>query len=91
MARVPEQLKLKHQKVVMTPFGKMENHAYVPEEKTKLPIVGKLQDINNEANKAFRDEVFMPMVKFAVTLMFIAIILDYGFQMIDAIDWLTMD
>jgi hypothetical protein len=29
MARVPEQLKLKHQKVVQTPFGKMENHSYV--------------------------------------------------------------
>ena len=51
----------------------------------------KVQKLNDEFNKAFRDEVFMPMVKFAVTLMFIAIILDYGFQMIDAIDWLTMD
>jgi hypothetical protein len=51
----------------------------------------KIQKINYEANKMFRDEVFMPMVKFAVTLMFIAIILDYGFQLIDAIDWLTMD
>ena len=60
-------------------------------KKNKLPIVGKVQDINDEFNKAFRDEVFMPMVKFAVTIMFIAIILDYGFQMIEAIDWLTMD
>ena len=51
----------------------------------------KIQQVNDEFNKMFRDEVFMPMVKFAVTLMFIAIILDYGFQMIDAIDWLTMD
>jgi|TARA_B100001105_G_scaffold140531_1_gene112550 hypothetical protein len=60
-------------------------------KKNKLPIVGKVQDINDEFNKQFRDEVFMPMVKFAVTIMFIAIILDYGFQMIEAIDWLTMD
>jgi hypothetical protein len=51
----------------------------------------KVQKFNHEANKMFRDEVFMPMVKFAVTLMFLAIILDYGFQLIDAIDWLTMD
>jgi hypothetical protein len=91
MARVPEQLKLKHQKVVMTPFGKMENHAYVPEEKTKLPIVGKLQDINNEANKAFRDEVFMPMVKFAVTLIVFTVLIDYTFQLVEAIDWLTLE
>jgi hypothetical protein len=33
--------------------------------------------------------VFMPMVKFAVTLMFVAIVLDYGSQMIEAIDTLT--
>jgi hypothetical protein len=38
----------------------------------------------------FLDEVFMPMIKFAVTLMFIAIILDYGFQLIEAIDILTI-
>ena len=25
-------LKLKHQKVVQTPFGKMENHSYTPEQ-----------------------------------------------------------
>ena len=60
-------------------------------KKNKPPIVGKVQDINDEFNKQFRDEVFMPMVKFAVTIMFVAIILDYGFQMIEAIDWLTMD
>ena len=89
MARVPEQLKLKHQKVVQTPFGKMENHSYQPEEKTKLPIVGKLQDINDDFNKAFADEVMMPMVKFAVTLMVFAVLLDYSFQLIEAIDWLT--
>ena len=57
-------------------------------KKNKLPIVGKIQDINDEFNKQFRDEVFMPMVTFAVTLMFIAIVLDYSFQLIDAIDTL---
>ena len=51
----------------------------------------KIQQFNHESNKLFADEVFMPMVKFAVTIMFVAIILDYGFQMIEAIDWLTMD
>ena len=53
--------------------------------------MNKIKKINYEANKMFRDEVFMPMVKFAVTIMFVAILLDYGFQMIEAIDWLTMD
>ena len=59
-------------------------------KQNKLPVIGKIQDINDEANKLFRDEVMMPMVKFAVTIVFIAIILDYGFQLIDAIDWLTL-
>jgi len=58
-------------------------------KKNNLPIVGKVQDINNEFNKAFADEVMMPMVKFAVTIMFVAVILDYGFQLIEAIDTLT--
>jgi hypothetical protein len=48
-----------------------------------------LQKWNDEANKLFLDEVFMPMVKFAVTLMFIAVVLDYGFQLVEAIDILT--
>ena len=56
----------------------------------KLPVIGKVQDINDEFNRAFRDEVFMPMVKFAVTLMFLAVVLDYGFQLIEAIDILTL-
>ncbi len=57
--------------------------------RNKLPYIGKVQDLNDEFNKAFRDEVFMPMVKFAVTLMFIAVVLDYSFQLIEAIDILT--
>ena len=60
------------------------------ENKRNLPVVGRIQDINDEFNKAFADKVMMPMVKFAVTLMFIAVIVDYGFQLIDAIDWLTL-
>jgi hypothetical protein len=58
--------------------------------KNKLPVIGKLQDINEEFNKAFADEVMMPMVKFAVTILFVAVILDYGFQLIEAIDILTL-
>ena len=55
-------------------------------KKNNLPVIGKVQDINDEFNKQFRDEVFMPIVKFAVGLIFVAIVLDYGFQLIDAID-----
>lgn len=58
-------------------------------KKNQLPYIGKVQDLNDEANKLFRDEVMMPMVTFAVTIMFVAIILDYGFQLIEAIDILT--
>ena len=50
----------------------------------------KIQQVNDEFNKMFRDEVFMPMVKFAETLMFVAIALDYGFQLIEAIDIITL-
>lgn len=59
-------------------------------KKNNLPIVGKIQDINDEFNKMFLDEVFMPMVKFAATLMFIVVVLDYGFQLIEAIDIITL-
>ena len=59
------------------------------DNKSSLPVIGRIQDLNNEANKLFRDEVMIPMVKFAVTIMFVAIVLDYGFQMIEAIDILT--
>ena len=50
----------------------------------------KIQKLNDELNKQFADEVFMPMVLFAVTIMFVAIVLDYGFQLIEAIDILTL-
>jgi|TARA_R110000744_G_scaffold109564_1_gene206992 hypothetical protein len=56
----------------------------------RLPYVRKIQDINDEANQLFCDEVMMPMMKYAATVMFIAIIVDYGFQLIDAIDTLTL-
>ena len=49
----------------------------------------KIQKFNNEFNKQFNDEVFMPMIKFTVTLMLLVVVLDYGFQMIEAIDILT--
>ena len=59
-------------------------------KKNNLPYVGKLQDVNDEFNKAFRDEVFMPMVTFAGTLMLFAVLLDYTFQLIEAIDILAL-
>ena len=59
------------------------------DNKRNLPVIGRIQDLNDEANKLFRDEVMMPMVKFAATIMFVAIVLDYVFQMIEAIDILT--
>ena len=49
----------------------------------------KIQKFNDEFNKQFNDEVFMPMIKFTVTLMFLTVVLDYGFQLIEAIDILT--
>ena len=55
-------------------------------KKNNLPIVGKIQDANDEFNKAFRDEVFMPMVTFAGTLMVFTVLLDYSFQLVEAID-----
>ena len=60
-------------------------------KKNKLPVIGKVQDINNEANKLFAEQVFMPMVTFAGTLMVFAVMLDYTFQLIEAIDWLTLN
>jgi hypothetical protein len=50
----------------------------------------KIQKLNDEFNKAFRDEVFMPMVTFAVVLLAFTVLLDYSFQLIEAIDWLTL-
>ena len=59
-------------------------------KKNNLPeMIGKLQDLNDEANRLFRDKVMIPMVTFAATLIFVAIVLDYGFQLIEAIDILT--
>jgi hypothetical protein len=55
-------------------------------DNNKLPVIGKIQDINEEFNRAFRDEVFMPMVTFAGTLLVFAVLLDYSFQLIEAID-----
>ena len=60
-------------------------------KKNNLPVIGKIQDINNEANKLFRDEVFMPMIKFAVTLLVFTVLLDCSFQLIEAIDILTLN
>ena len=60
-------------------------------KQNKLPVFGKLQDLNDEFNKQMNDEVFMPMIKFAVTILFIAVVLDYGFQLIEAIDILTLN
>ena len=59
-------------------------------KKHPLPYVGKIQDMNDEFNKTFRDEVFMPMVTFAGTILVFAILLDYAFQLIEAIDILTL-
>jgi len=48
-----------------------------------------IKDLNSEFNKMFNDEVFMPMIKFAVTLLFIVVVLDFGFQLIEAVDVLV--
>ena len=49
----------------------------------------KIQQVNDEFNKMFADQVFMPMVKFAAAWIFVAIVLDYGFQLIEAVDVLV--
>ena len=59
-------------------------------KKNKLPVVGKIQDINDEANNLLRDEVMMPMVTFAGTLLVFTVLLDYTFQLIEAIDTLAL-
>ena len=59
-------------------------------KKNKLPVVGKIQDINDEANNLFRDEGMMPMVTFAGTLLVFTVLLDYTFQLIEAIDTLAL-
>jgi hypothetical protein len=51
----------------------------------------KLQQLNDEFNKQFNDEVFMPMIKFAVTLLVFTVLLDCSFQLIEAIDILTLN
>ena len=55
-------------------------------KKNNLPYIGKVQNVNDEFNKAFRDEVFMPMVTFAGTLLVFSVMLDYSFQLVEAID-----
>ena len=50
----------------------------------------KLQKFNDTFNKAVaEDEVFIPMTMIAVGTCVLAVLLDYGFQMIEAIDILT--
>ena len=49
-------------------------------------IIGiTMKEINNLLN----DDVFMPMIKFTATLIFLAIILDLGSQLTEAVDILT--
>ena len=48
-----------------------------------------MKDWEKEFNKQFNEEVFMPMIKFAATLMFVVVVLDYGFQLIEAIEVIT--
>jgi hypothetical protein len=72
MARVPEQLKLKHQKVVQTPFGKMENHSYVPEEKEESETFEQAQE---RRAKEFQKEMYVQGVflGFIIGALYVAI------------------
>jgi len=58
-------------------------------KKNKLPIIGVIQDIEEEFNNQFNEEVFMPLIKTAITVIFFAVVLDYTFQLTEAIDVLT--
>jgi len=53
-------------------------------------VMKRIKEFNDEFNKHFNDEVFMPMIKFATTLIFITVIVDFGSQLIEAIDILTL-
>ena len=59
-------------------------------KKNNLPYIGKIQDINADFNKQFKDEVFVPFITFVVTLMVFTVMLDYAFQLVEAIEWLTL-
>ena len=59
-------------------------------KKNNLPYIGKIQDINDDFNKQFKDEVFVPFITFVVTLMVFTVMLDYAFQLVEAIEWLTL-
>jgi hypothetical protein len=60
----------------------------------KKPLVVKIVDgaasFNRNFNKTFNEEVFMPTVKLAVGLMVFLVLIDYSFQLIEAIEWLTL-
>ena len=45
--------------------------------------------IEEEFNNQFNEEVFMPLIKTAITVIFFAVVLDYTFQLTEAIDVLT--
>ena len=56
----------------------------------KVQHMKKIQIFNDEANELFKDEVMMPMVTFAVTLMVFAVLLDLTFQLIDTLEILMI-
>ena len=49
----------------------------------------KFKNFNSEANELLQDKTFMPMIKYAGTLMFLTIIIDLGTQLTEAIQILT--
>jgi len=78
MARVPEQLKLKHQKVVQTPFGKMENHSYV--KPTELTDEEKQEKREKEWNREmFLQGMFLGFLLGAIYIAVFSTILERFF------------
>ena len=77
-------------KITFAETNPIKFNPYYIMKKNRLPIVGKIQDINDEANDLFRDEVMMPMVTFAVTILVFVVLVDYSFQLIEAIDILAL-
>ena len=54
-----------------------------------LRATAKLKNFNSEANELLQDKTFLPMIKYAGTLMFLAVIIDLGTQLTEAIQILT--
>ncbi len=53
--------------------------------------MNKLKELYNVTDELLtKDKLFVPFTTFVVALLVFTVLLDYSFQLIDAIDWLTL-